>query len=267
LKTTNCKICGHSSSLVFNNKIIGKYQVDFFQCQNCGFGQTEDPYWLDEAYNESMNLGDTGQMVRNLNARNVLLALVFFLFDKSKKYLDYAGGYGMFTRLMRDSGVDFFWNDKYTKNLISKGFEIEMEEQNFELISTFECFEHLVNPLEEITELFLHTDNVFFTTLLISKPAPDSSWWYYGLDHGQHVAFHSRGSMEEICKKLGLNFYSKRGYHLLTRRKINPLIYKLIVELAYRGLFFWVSNYFKSKTYEDHLLLTKVNADRKNKGL
>lgn len=235
---------------------MNKFDVDFFQCPNCGFGQTEEPFWLEEAYSESMNLGDTGQLVRNLQASKVLLALVHFFFNPKGKFLDFAGGYGMFTRLMRDRGLDYFWDDKYTPNLIGKGFERPTQNTRFELISTFECFEHWVDPMVEIEDILKETDSLFFTTNLISRPAPKpEEWWYYGFDHGQHIAFHSFDSLNYVAKKFGLQFYSKRGFHLLTKKKISGLAYKLVVESAFRGYFSWLNARYQPKTHSDHELL------------
>lgn len=61
-----CKICNHQTKQIFQAKILNKYEIDYFYCEHCGFLQTEDPYWLDEAYNESINISDTGYMQRNL---------------------------------------------------------------------------------------------------------------------------------------------------------------------------------------------------------
>lgn len=205
-----------------------------------------------------MNLGDTGQVFRNLQAVKVLKPLIKFFFNPGGTFLDFAGGYGLFTRLMRDSGFNFYWDDLFTPNLIGRGFERPTEHSRFEMVTTFECFEHWVNPLEEVSKILEETDSLFFTTNLISFPAPQpESWWYYGFDHGQHVALHSLGSMQVLAKKFGLNFYSKRGYHLLTKKKIHPLQYKFIVELAFRGFLDWVGPGKATSINSDYSLLVK----------
>jgi len=33
-------------------------------------------------------------------------------------FLDYAAGYGLFVRLMRDAGYNFRWSDLYCQNLL-----------------------------------------------------------------------------------------------------------------------------------------------------
>ncbi len=263
--TVICKICNSKSNFIFKNLIRSKYCVNFYQCEDCGFVQPDEPFWLEEAYSRSMNLGDTGQVIRSLRAKRVLLALVTFWFDKFGKYLDFASGYGFFVRIMRDSGLDYFWSDKYTINLLSSGFEGGFCDDKYELVTVFECFEHWSNPVEEIEAILGYSSSILFTTNLVSVPAPEpSDWWYYGFDHGQHIAFFSKQSLEHIAKKYGLNFYSKNGFHLLTRKKINYFMYKIVVNLSLRGFFSFLDLFFISKTQTDSSLLLERDRLAKN---
>ncbi|HPI09398.1 MAG TPA: class I SAM-dependent methyltransferase [Catalimonadaceae bacterium] len=247
-----CKICQAKSNFIFGNLIRKKYSVNFYQCSQCGFVQPDEPFWLDEAYSQSMNLGDTGQVVRSLRAKNVIVSLVFLWFDKFAKFLDFASGYGFFVRIMRDVGLDYYWSDKYTENLLAFGFEGNLENSKFELVTIFECFEHWANPVEEIEAILKCTSSILFTTNVVNIPAPrPSEWWYYGFDHGQHVAFYSRKSLEVLAKKFGLNFYTKNGFHLLTDKKINYFLYKFIIVLSTSGMLSFLGKFFKSKTQSD----------------
>jgi hypothetical protein len=45
------------------------------------------------------------------------------MFDANNRFIDYGGGYGLFVRLMRDAGFDYYWFDKFCDNVLSKGFE------------------------------------------------------------------------------------------------------------------------------------------------
>jgi hypothetical protein len=92
--------------------ILNKYDIKYYHCVNCGFLQTEESYWLNEAYDESINISDTGIMSRNIHLSKITTLILYFFFDKNNKFLDFAGGYGIFTRLMRDIGFDFYWSDK-----------------------------------------------------------------------------------------------------------------------------------------------------------
>ena len=75
-----CKICKQQTKQIFQAKILNKYEINYFHCEHCDFLQTEEPYWLDEAYSESINVSDTGYMQRNLmlsEKLTILLALFF----------------------------------------------------------------------------------------------------------------------------------------------------------------------------------------------
>src|SRR5574341_2342641 len=175
-----CKICSSRMNLFQRAIILNKYNIDYFQCDHCGFMQTEKPYWIEEAYQNSINISDTGIITRNIYLSNQTATIIYFFFDKNAIFLDFAGGYGILTRLMRDIGFDFYWHDLYTKNLFARGFEYTGSIKGIELITAFECMEHFVEPVFEIEKMAKITRNILFTTELIppSNPKPDE-WWYY----------------------------------------------------------------------------------------
>ena len=51
--------------------------------------QTEEPFWLDESYVESINVSDTGYIQRNMHLSEKLTILLSFFSDNAR-YLDYA---------------------------------------------------------------------------------------------------------------------------------------------------------------------------------
>ena len=176
-----CKICGNDTLRAFSAEIMKKYTVNYFQCPNCEFVQTENPYWLKEAYESPMNFTDTGIMVRNQRFSKVTASLLILFFDKKAKFLDFAGGYGVFTRIMRDMGFDFYWDDPYTKNLLARGFE-KSDGEIYQVVTTFESFEHYENPLEEIGKITAISENIIFSTEPVAFPFPEKDWWYYAFD-------------------------------------------------------------------------------------
>jgi 2-polyprenyl-3-methyl-5-hydroxy-6-metoxy-1,4-benzoquinol methylase len=139
----NCKICASSSTFFANAKLLNKYDVDYFKCTDCGFVQTEDPYWLAEAYSEAIAGSDIGLVTRNMNLSACAQLLIEQYFNSDGKFLDYGGGYGLFVRLMRDAGFNFYWSDKFCKNLFAQGFE-DNGKSEYELVTAFELLEHLV---------------------------------------------------------------------------------------------------------------------------
>lgn len=250
----NCKICNNPSQVIFQRKILHKYDVNFYRCTKCGFIQTDEPFWLEEAYKNSINVEDTGLISRNLLFSKRASAILFFLFDRQKSFLDFAGGYGIFVRLMRDYGFDFFWTDPFTPNLFAKGFQFDLKDSiTFEVITAFECFEHFVNPIQEIERMLKFSKNILFSTEIFKSqtPSPDE-WAYYSFQHGQHVSFYSFQSLKTIANKYNLNLYSnEKSFHLLTAKKLSNSIFNFLLYSSLLGLPSYVKLRMHSKVHSD----------------
>lgn len=247
-----CRLCNSNSNKIFSATIMFKYDVKYFNCPNCSLIQTESPFWLEEAYSESINSTDVGLLSRNIQFVEKVKTILYFFFDKNGKFLDYAGGYGIFTRLMRDLGFDFYWSDPFTQNLFAKGFEHDKDKSKIELVTTFESFEHFVNPMEEILKILDISKNIVFSTQVVPNPIPDpQNWWYYALEHGQHVSFYSKQTFEFIANELGLNFYScSKNLHLFSEKKISKKYFELIFKKS-KYFSSYIDKKLNSKTFSD----------------
>lgn len=247
-----CKICVQENKSIFSGKVLNKYHVEYYFCENCGFLQTEEPYWLKEAYNDSINISDTGIMKRNLNLSQLTTIIINLFFDRNGVFLDFAGGYGIFTRLMRDIGFDFYWNDKFSVNLVARKFEYSQGD-TIELMTSFESFEHFDKPLDEIENMLKISKNILFSTELFCGTPPQlEEWGYYGLGHGQHISFYSLKTLKFLADKYDLNLYSNgRSLHLLTEKRLNPSVFNLSLKLNRFGLFHLLKKMNKSKTMTD----------------
>lgn len=254
----NCKICDSNSEKKFESKVLNKYQVSYFQCPKCLFVQTENPYWLDESYSNSINITDTGLMARNINTSEITSLLIYLYFNRDGIFLDYAGGYGIFVRLMRDIGFDFFWHDPHSPNLLARGFEFSTEKnKKTALVTSFESFEHFENPLKEIEEMLSISKNIFFSTMLMPEPTPSpETWEYYGFNHGQHISFYSHKSLKYVAEKYGIYFYTNnKNLHIFSERKLPYFTFKLLYQLRRFGFMNLIKRKMKSKTAIDQLLL------------
>lgn len=116
-ETVPCKICNTKSKKIFKKKILDKYNAAYYQCPNCGFIQIEKPFWLNEAYSSAITSVDVGLVDRNIRFSNMVEDIILRNFNRNAKFLDFAGGYGLFTRIMRDKGFNFYREDKYCENL------------------------------------------------------------------------------------------------------------------------------------------------------
>jgi hypothetical protein len=200
-----------------------------------------------------MNLSDTGVITRNILLAIKTSLILNFLFDNKSKYLDYAGGWGILTRLMRDIGFNFYWYDPYTKNEIARGFEGKLKDW-YEAITTFEGFEHFQSPYEDIDKMFAITDTIIFSTTLVPQPAPKpKDWWNYAPEHGQHIALYSKDALKVIAEKYSSNYYTDGKYfHIFSKKKLNNVVVKLLLSPVGYLLFPIVLLTNKSKTFSDN---------------
>jgi len=250
-----CKICNHPTETIFNALVLKKHTVNYYKCSHCGFLQTEQPFWLEESYKSPINISDTGIIVRNQRLARISTSLIILLFNQKEKFVDYAGGYGLFTRMMRDIGFDFYWSDPYTQNLLAKNFEIE-QGKKYHLATSFESFEHFKDPIAEVIKILEVCDNIILSTELVPEPTPAvSDWWYYGAEHGQHIALYSKKSFIELANRLNLHYYNMGNVHLLTKKKI-PVHARILLQLPFVKYILYVTSFLftpflKSKTMDD----------------
>jgi len=247
--STLCRCCGSSTNFSQSGQLIG-YEVSYFECPDCGYVQTEDPYWLEQAYSMAINGSDTGIMDRNnLNAR-IVLAILMLMGKLNGTVVDCAGGYGILVRLLRDYGVNALWSDRYCENLLARGFERQAE--SADLVTAFEAFEHFVNPGEELDRLLAIAPNVLLSTQLIAKPAPvQSDWWYYGKDHGQHIGFFTLKTLQRLAEERGKHLISNgTSYHLISSKPVSRNMWLAHVKLN-RFMPFVVGRKLKSKIWSD----------------
>ena len=214
-----CKICGSSSHYFANAQILQRYDVSYFQCSVCKFIQTEEPYWLEEAYSKAIASSDVGLVYRNTLMADLTAKILYNFFDHNAKFLDYGGGYGLFVRLMRDKGFDFYWEDKYCDNIFAQGFEFKSKLHSpILLITAFELFEHFIDPIDEIEKILEISSNILFSTQLLPQNNPKpSEWWYFTPHEGQHISIFTKEALDFIAQKYNLNLYTDgSSLHLLT---------------------------------------------------
>lgn len=228
IATEKCKICGEDSNFLFESIILSKYSVKYFKCNCCDFIQTEEPYWLSEAYTSPIALIDVGLLYRNITLSEKTATLLDRIDPKNGIYLDYGGGYGTLVRLMRDKGYNFYLYDLYSENLFAKYFELtdSLTKSRFTALTAFEVFEHLVHPINEIEEMFKLSDIIIFSTEL--QPSTNinkiEDWWYFVPQAGQHVSLYSMNSLLKIKKYFNCYLYSNNeNIHVLSRKELaNP---------------------------------------------
>ena len=234
-----CKICKGIVKKIFKKKVLLKYDVSYYQCENCQFVQTDTPFWLDEAYNSAITSLDIGLLLRANYLVKETIPIINSCFPESKIMLDFAGGYGNYVRLMRDAGFNFFRQDDYCSNLFATHFDVsDIETKKFDLVTGFEVLEHLSNPLDEIARVFTYADEVIFSTELLPTTVNEiEKWIYISQETGQHIAFYSSKAMEIIATKFNKNYYCKNNHiHIFTSKIVtkSQISYALDNKTTYR---------------------------------
>ncbi len=250
-----CRICDAPAEQIFDALVLRKHAVRYFHCGACGLLETEEPHWLADAYTDAITLQDTGLVQRNLVFADAVAVLLYVFFDRNGTFVDYGGGTGLFTRLMRDIGFDFRTYDPHTPNVHARGFEARPEERGFELVTSFESFEHFVRPPQELERMLAMSRNIVFSTELLPTPPPrPAEWWYYGVEHGQHVSFYERRTLAHLARAHGLTLRSFGPLHLMTEVEIAPWKLRLAWKFR-RRLLRRLRRRLRSRMVDDHDLL------------
>ncbi len=199
--------------------------VHYQRCADCGFLFTaslddwteaefkqfiynDDYIKVDPDYLETRPASNAAVMIEQLGA------------DRARmRILDYGGGNGLLARRLRDAGfahVETYdpFTPEFSKRPATK----------FDLISSFETFEHLPDPLSAIdtmVDLLTPAGIVMFSTLL-QPPEFDQlgmTWWYIGPRNG-HVSLFSAKALAIAWQRHGFTVSSLSPVlHLAFRKK------------------------------------------------
>jgi len=265
-----CRLCCGSARYQFTKLILCKYWAKYYLCEDCGSLQTEEPYWLSDAYENSMASMDCGIMQRNIS--NLAACISLALIHGYRSFLDFGGGIGILSRLLRDYCFDASSYDLYEKNDFFGGLSRTLKDATPDVVSAFEVIEHFTNPSTDLNYLFINQQKcVIVSTILYDSQ--DFDWWYLSPESGQHIFFYSRDAMKFIANRYGFNFIIASEYVIFFKKinliqivltkivlftKIRRLIRALIMLMPARGV--WNDHY-------QNIADLKLNHHAKNESL
>jgi hypothetical protein len=112
---------------------------------------------------------------------------------------------------------------------------------------------------QDIEMVLKVSDSIILSTVLLPDELPGAEWWYYGLEHGQHVAFYSKRTMEYIAGEHHLNYYPCGSLNLLTPRRLDRRKLRLIARMPPAAIDAWTRWSMPSRTASDmHTIVSRI---------
>ena len=218
-----CLLCGAGNPKVkFKLFFLDKYERNCIQTE-CGSLFAENVDWLDEAY--KINI-DPGIIQRVLDNKSLIFGLSKIL--KFENVLDFGGGTGILTRILRDYSINSFSSDKYIENIFSSEFNY-LDNREYCFINLSEIVEHFDNPGNEFNKILDYNPNyLLISTQLYQNQEKD--WWYFALDEGQHIYFYSKSCLENFFLNEGYYGIINSNYQFFYNRKIS-FLKKVLISL------------------------------------
>ncbi len=216
-----CKICGSPAPLFgvvdFHQTCVGIRGVEFRlsgvpiyyrRCGNCAFLFTDafDDWTVEQfkahIYNEEYKLVDPDYSDFRARGNAGAVVRLWGPLRRETRVLDFGGGNDTLCTVLREAG--FAAAVTYDPMVPQHA---ERPVGKFDLVTSFETFEHLPDPLagvRSIVELTADPGLVFFSTLL--QPADFDrqrlNWWYVGPRNG-HVSLFSRQALALAWERYG----------------------------------------------------------------
>ena len=218
-----CRLCSKEAYFLFKKRILSKYDVEYFHCAVCGALQTEEPYWIEEAYVPINEKFDTGQFIRCLHNAAFLSALYSHLSYSNEALIDYGCGSGLTGRILRDIGINAYGYDTFAVPRLLMGFQVQ-DLNGASIINLCEVAEHFPDPKLSFDHIFSCNPNVVVVqTGLFDEPNKD--WSYLAPEHGQHIFFYTEKTISYLAHthKMGAIFI--QGYIVFFKHELLDIFF------------------------------------------
>jgi SAM-dependent methyltransferase len=249
--TAPCRICGGDLVYRWSREVMAcNYLADYYECVSCQALQVPHPFWLEEAYWDehlpSLRNLDPGRFARNFSVYHWFVALhQAEVFPENPALLDFGGGYGILTQMLKSAGFEAWQLDPYVSVpfLASDrcaGDLHALPAGSFDGVFALEVLEHLTDPdpLLRLLARALKPEGILLLSTGIYRPGVhDRHWHYLATEGGQHVTFWSEKALACCAQRIGFRsmgyFPGGDGFCILwSRLEEGPLRERLARALA-----------------------------------
>jgi hypothetical protein len=219
----SCRLCDGAAHFSFRKIILSRYDVEYFQCEKCKALQTEEPYWLHEAYEPINEKLDTGQFIRCLHNAAFLDALTSQLNLSKELLIDYGCGSGLTARILRDIGINAYGYDSYSEPRLLMGF-LKDKLEDASIINLCEVAEHFQNPKSSFEHIFSSKPKIVVMQTGIFD-LPSENWGYLAPEHGQHIFFYNEKTISFLANKYQLAVTVIQGYIVFIKLELLEILF------------------------------------------
>jgi SAM-dependent methyltransferase len=198
--------------------------IYYAYCQACGFcyAPTMCAWSLDtfrqKIYNQDYAAIDPDYIEKRPSHNANWLVKLFKDLPKEIQHLDYGGGNGMLSDLLKQAGWDSVSYDPF--NLTDTPMQ---QLGKFDLLTAFEVFEHVPDVevlMHQLCSLLNENGLIIFSTLVSDGhilPHQRLTWWYASPRNG-HISLFSNKALQLCAQKFQFNLASfNDGLHIMFR--------------------------------------------------
>jgi SAM-dependent methyltransferase len=187
--------------------------VYYYRCAQCGFCHAPAlcEWTLEEfaarIYNDDYVLVDPDyvELRPRINADALVKSLGQ---DAAVRHLDYGGGHGLLSDMLRDAG----WDSRSYDPFVDRGVDVDSLGV-YDLVTAYEVFEHVpdVQALMRCLSRLVRQDGLLIFSTLVSdgeiQPGKRLTWWYAAPRNG-HISLFTRESLARLADTHGFRFGS-----------------------------------------------------------
>lgn len=234
-----CRVCGGELRPAFAGAVLGDVEVTYCICAGCHSLILPQPHWLARAYGPlAVTDPDSGLLQRTLFVHATLRRMRSVgLLPQSCRSLDHGAGKGVLVRLLLDKGFDAWGCEPIAMPLFAEErITRELPAGPFDLITSIEVVEHLLDPAEVLGTLRAALGKrgvLLLSTELFDEHRHGPEWHYLAPAHGQHVTLYSRDGLRMVAQRAGLRWVESLRWggadflHLLVHAQFRPAPWRL----------------------------------------